>query len=128
MSIELQELLSAPLFGPEGEEWKKQPRQMPEEYEKWVDAQLYSEKASNLFASFKDTILPLEKTRKQNVLDDMWKQINSVRTSGPSIAVLTDLEYCRIMLRFQEKESMRYGSWRVYSTTRLSGLLLGCLI
>ena len=78
MSVELQELLAAPLFGPEGDAWKQEQRQMPEEYEKWVDAQLFSEKASNLYANFKDIIFPLEKTRRPNVLDDMWKQINNV--------------------------------------------------
>ncbi|KAF8904426.1 hypothetical protein CPB84DRAFT_1727744 [Gymnopilus junonius] len=94
VSVELQELLTAPLLGPEGEEWKKQSRQMPEDYEKWVDAQLYSEKASSLFASFKDIIFPLEKTRRQNVLDDMWKQINRnyIAVSGEEIDFLWQLQ------------------------------------
>ena len=50
---------------------------MPEEYENWVDAQIYSEKASNSI-NFKDLIFPLEKTRHQTVLDSMWKNINLV--------------------------------------------------
>ncbi len=51
---------------------------MPEEYEDWFDAQIYSGKASEMFANFKDVIFPLEKTRKQAVLDTMWKNINLV--------------------------------------------------
>ena len=51
---------------------------MPEEYEDWFDAQIYSRKASEMFANFKDVIFPLEKTRKQAVLDTMWKNINLV--------------------------------------------------
>lgn len=79
LSIELQEILSAPLFGPEGDEWKKQPRNMPEEYEQWIDAQILSGQASDKFANYKDTIFPLEKTRRKDVLDNMWKQIDDVR-------------------------------------------------
>ena len=82
MSVELQELLSAPLFGAEGDVWKKQTREMPDEFEEWIDAQIYSRKATDLFASFKDVIFPLEKTRKQPVLNTMWTHINSVRLSS----------------------------------------------
>ncbi|KJA27891.1 hypothetical protein HYPSUDRAFT_35071 [Hypholoma sublateritium FD-334 SS-4] len=94
ISVELQELLEAPLFGSGGETWKKQPRQMPEEYESWVDAQLFSEKASNLFATFKDMIFPLERTRNKSVLDRMWKQIdqNYISTCGLDIDSLWHLE------------------------------------
>jgi hypothetical protein len=50
---------------------------MPEEYENWVDAQIYSQRASNNI-TFKDLIFPLEKTRHKVVLDSMWKNINLV--------------------------------------------------
>jgi len=76
--VELQEILSAPLFGPEGDEWKKAPRVMPEVYEKWVDAQILSDKATNMSSNFKDMLFPIEKTRNKNVLDNIWKQINNV--------------------------------------------------
>ncbi|KAF8973070.1 hypothetical protein BDZ97DRAFT_1779193 [Flammula alnicola] len=94
ISVELQELLEASLFGPEGEAWKQQPRQMPEEYESWIDAQIYSGKASNMFAAFKDIIFPLEKTRNRPVLDNMWKQINNnyISVSGFDIDSLWQLE------------------------------------
>ncbi|KAG5647031.1 hypothetical protein DXG03_001401 [Asterophora parasitica] len=75
-SVELQQLLEAPLAGPDGEVWKSEPRQMPEEYEAWIDAQLYSERASGDCANFKDIIFPLEKTRTKGVLDNMWKYVN----------------------------------------------------
>jgi hypothetical protein len=78
VSVELKELLDVPLFGTQGEEWRKQPRKMIQEYEDWFDAQFYSREASDKFANFKDVIFPLEKTRKQPNLDKMWEIINSV--------------------------------------------------
>ena len=50
---------------------------MPEEYESWIDAQIYSQRASNNI-TFKDLIFPLEKTKHKAVLDSMWKNINLV--------------------------------------------------
>lgn len=78
VSVELKELLDVPLFGPEGDNWKKQPCKMTQEYEDWIDAQFHSREASDLFANFKNVIFPLEKTKKQPKLDEMWKIINSV--------------------------------------------------
>jgi hypothetical protein len=75
--VELQQLLEAPLFGSDGDAWKKELRHMPEEYESWIDAQIYSQRASNSI-TFKDLIFPLEKTRHKAVLDSMWKNINLV--------------------------------------------------
>ncbi|KAF8623087.1 hypothetical protein AX15_006499 [Amanita polypyramis BW_CC] len=75
-SVELYSLLEVALLGPDGHAWKDTPRSMPEEYEKWVDAQLYSDKASDVFGNWKDLIYPLEKTKEQSVLDEMWRQIN----------------------------------------------------
>ena len=51
---------------------------MPEEYEKWVDAQIISEEASKHIANYKDVISPLTKTRIKNVLETMWKCVNLV--------------------------------------------------
>lgn len=51
---------------------------MPEEYEAWVDAQIFSEKASSQYASFKDMVYPLEKTKNRKYLDEMWTQIDKV--------------------------------------------------
>jgi hypothetical protein len=78
----LQELLAAPLFGLEEEPWKSQPRQMPEEYESWVDAQIFSLQASNMFTNFKDMIDPLYKTKRKSNLDNLWKQIDQVNLLG----------------------------------------------
>lgn len=78
MIVQLQELLESPLSGPEGELWKQLPRDMPEEYEDWVDAQIFSEKASKDISNFKDIIYPLEKTKMRNVLDNMWRLVNLV--------------------------------------------------
>lgn len=74
----LQEILEAPLFGLEGEAWKGSPREIPEEYEHWFDAQGHSEKASGQYANYKDIIYPLEKTKNKVVLDNMWKYVNLV--------------------------------------------------
>jgi len=52
---------------------------MPERYELWLDAQIYSEKASESYENFQDIISPLESTRSQAVLDRMWKAIDMVR-------------------------------------------------
>ncbi|KAF8199716.1 hypothetical protein BJ912DRAFT_950065 [Pholiota molesta] len=82
ISLELQELLAAPLFGLEEEPWKSQPRQMPEEYESWVDAQIFSLQASNMFTNFKDMIDPLYKTKRKSNLDNVWKQIDQVNLLG----------------------------------------------
>jgi len=71
-------MLDVPLFGPEGDEWRKQPCKMTQEYDDWIDAQFNSREASEKFANFKDVIFPLEKTTKQPKLDEMWKIINSV--------------------------------------------------
>ncbi|KAG6920263.1 hypothetical protein DXG01_005032 [Tephrocybe rancida] len=76
ISVELQQLLEAPLAGPEGEAWKAEARQMPADYESWVDAQIFSQKASAKYANYKDVIFPLEKTKTKTVLDNMWKYIN----------------------------------------------------
>ena len=57
---------------------------MPEEFENWIDAQIYSQRASNN-VTFKDLIFPLEKTRHKAVLDSMWKNINLVSFSVPRI-------------------------------------------
>jgi hypothetical protein len=77
--LQLQEILEAPLSGPEGEEWKKSPRPTPEELELWIDAQLFSKRAMDATASFKDLVFPLEKTRKLDALQKLWKAINAVR-------------------------------------------------
>ncbi|KAG6831829.1 hypothetical protein H0H87_003748 [Tephrocybe sp. NHM501043] len=76
ISVELQQILEAPLAGPEGAEWKKESRQGSAEYEDWVDADIYSRKASTKFANYKDLISPLERTKSKVTLDNMWKYVN----------------------------------------------------
>jgi hypothetical protein len=76
--LELQQLLEGPLLGPEGDAWKNLPREMSDEYERWIDAQIYSEKASELYANYKDIVYPLEKTKRRAVLENMWKYVNLV--------------------------------------------------
>ncbi|KAG2153717.1 uncharacterized protein EDB93DRAFT_1081918 [Suillus bovinus] len=74
--LELQELLDSPLLGPQGEKMKQTPRKMPEQYEQWLDAQIFSQQASNNYANFKDLVFPLSRTEDRTVLKDMWKHVN----------------------------------------------------
>lgn len=76
IAVELQQLLEAPLLSSQCQSWVDTPRKMPMTYEDWVDAQLYSERACNKSEGFSDIIFPLEKTKSQDVLDNMWKCIN----------------------------------------------------
>ncbi|KAN0091136.1 hypothetical protein V8E55_004702 [Tylopilus felleus] len=94
VSLELQELLENPLLGPQGEKLRTLPRQMPEQYDKWLDAQIYSNRASELYANFKDLINPLERTKDLSVLNDMWKfiNLNYKTTSGLTIDSLWQLD------------------------------------
>ena len=71
-------ILEAPLLGAEGEALKKLPHGMPDEYETWVDAQLFSAKASQQHANYKDVIFPLERTKNKQTLDTMWRYVNLV--------------------------------------------------
>jgi len=76
--LELQELLDSPLLGSQGETMKQTPRKMPEQYEQWLDAQIYSQQASNYYANFKDIVFPLHRTDDRTVLENMWKHVDIV--------------------------------------------------
>ncbi|KAG6860761.1 hypothetical protein C0995_007793 [Termitomyces sp. Mi166 len=93
ISIQLQQLLEAPLAGSDGDAWKLEPREMPTDYERWGFAQFRSREASEKYANFKDLIFPLEKTKMKTVLDNMWKYINLnyKAISGEDIDTLWDL-------------------------------------
>lgn len=71
-------IVEAPLLGAEGEALKRLPHGMPDEYETWVDAQLFSAKASQQYANYKDVIFPLERTKTKQTLDTMWRHVNLV--------------------------------------------------
>jgi hypothetical protein len=77
--LELQELLDSPLLGAQGEKMKQTPRKMPQQYEQWLDAQIFSQQASNNYANFKDLVFPLSRTEDRTVLKDMWKHVDVVR-------------------------------------------------
>lgn len=76
-------IVETPLLGPEGEALKRLPHGMPDEYETWVDAQLFSAKASQRYANYKDVIFPLEKTKAKQTLDTMWRYVNLVGEVPP---------------------------------------------
>lgn len=72
------DLLNTPLLGQEGEKWKQEPREKPEEYLKWEDAQIFSVEAGQEIDAFKNLLVPLSKTKDKAVLDTVWKYINLV--------------------------------------------------
>jgi hypothetical protein len=78
--LQLQEMLEAPLRGPESAKWRALPRSAPEEYERWQDAQLFSSRAMQTTENFKNLLYPLNVTRRKDVLSNIWRQINSVST------------------------------------------------
>ncbi|KAI0696691.1 hypothetical protein BC835DRAFT_1271539 [Cytidiella melzeri] len=94
-TVQLLEVLETPLLGPEGEAWKKEERQMPEEFEKWVDAQLFSEKASRENANFQNMLVPIDiELKKAHVVETVWKYINLnyLGVSGKTIDALWGLD------------------------------------
>ncbi|KAF5370711.1 hypothetical protein D9758_001875 [Tetrapyrgos nigripes] len=74
-SVLIQQLLEAPLHG-EIQKWRDEPRKQTEEYDRWTDAVVASLVAADMFANFKDTVVPLEKTKQADTLTKMWKFIN----------------------------------------------------
>ncbi|OCH91443.1 hypothetical protein OBBRIDRAFT_753183 [Obba rivulosa] len=74
--VQLQEMLEAPLLGPDGEKWRKEQRQMPEEFENWLDAQIYSDKVSKKVDNWEQLVFPIEKTQHAQILDKMWQTVN----------------------------------------------------
>jgi hypothetical protein len=76
--VQLQELLESPLLGADGAKWKQEPRQQPEEFLQWEDAQITSLKASEQVDTFKDLLVPLSNTKQKHVLETVWKYINLV--------------------------------------------------
>lgn len=85
VALQLQEILEAPLLGPQGEQWRKQPRSVPEEFTLWVEAQSLSEEASKRLGNKLGIIFPLEKTMNKGIVNAMWIRINDVRTQFPNI-------------------------------------------
>ncbi|KZT29034.1 hypothetical protein NEOLEDRAFT_1154103 [Neolentinus lepideus HHB14362 ss-1] len=76
MAVELQDMIESPLLGADSTQLKNSSRQMPEEYEDWIDAQLFSDKAAKDL-SIRNHVFPLEKTRTKSGLEALWKTINA---------------------------------------------------
>ena len=85
VALQLQEILEAPLLGPQGEQWRKQQRSVPEEFTLWMEAQSLSDEASKRLGNKLGIIFPLEKTMKKEIVNAMWIRINDVRTQFPNI-------------------------------------------
>ena len=72
-------MLEGILLGPEGAKWNEETRKMPEAYEAWVDAQIFSARATAMWDVYSDLIFPLENTLKRSVLDQFWTYTRKVR-------------------------------------------------
>ncbi|TFK54510.1 hypothetical protein OE88DRAFT_1676255 [Heliocybe sulcata] len=92
MAVELQDIIESPMLGADCEQLKKRPREMPEEYEAWIDAQLFSDKAAKDL-SIRNHAFPLAKTATKSGLETLWKTINAnyKAVSGQGIDELWDL-------------------------------------
>ena len=62
-----------------GDKWQTEPRQLPESYEAWIDAQLFSKEASDRWLTFADLVYPTEKTQKKATLPSLWAKVKEVR-------------------------------------------------
>jgi hypothetical protein len=89
-SVELHSLLEAGLLGPDEKRWKDTPRIELEGYEQWLDAHHQSDNASSMYRNWKDLVYPLENTKEQSLLDEMWRLIDSVSTLALSQSQLVD--------------------------------------
>ncbi|KAF8502264.1 hypothetical protein F5888DRAFT_1800741 [Russula emetica] len=76
VALQLQEILYAPLLGPQGKKWRNQSRAVPEELRLWIEAQTLSEDASRKLGRNLNNIFPLEKMKESRVVDAMWTRIN----------------------------------------------------
>lgn len=105
VSVKLLEILERPLLGPEGDAWKNVPRGMSLEHEQWIDAQIYSEKASDKYRNLEPLVYPLDKTQDQATLDDLWKLVNFV----------SDLHSCncvkKLMTLIAQRTTRLYRAW-----------------
>jgi hypothetical protein len=100
---------------------------MPEEYESWVDAQIFSEKASNLIANFKDVLISLDRTRKKTVLDNIWNQMNAVGLFfSQGLSLIYHVSLCRIIFQSLGRTWIHYGTLRRHSIMLPSGLPMQC--
>lgn len=117
MSVEVLEMLEATLIpvvgpkviGPDGRAWPDVPRTMPEQYEKWSDAQILSLAATEKFANFKDIIYPLSKTKNVTVLDNMWKFIDTVS----SCSICRTMMHIETVSRWEELQSCIWCRYRL---------------
>ncbi|KAF8844311.1 hypothetical protein BDN67DRAFT_765829 [Paxillus ammoniavirescens] len=115
VTLELQDLLASPLLGPQGEKLKALPRPMPEQYEMWLDAQIYSKQASESYASFKDLISPLEKTKDRAVLDNVWRFINLNYKSTSNLPVDSLWQLDEALRRTPQWSSFYMPNLRTYA-------------
>lgn len=78
VAIKLQEILEGPIQGLEGEQWLKQEREKPQEFDQWIYAQDVSAWVCDNFGDNLSMMFPLEKTRYQSVMNEIWAAINGV--------------------------------------------------
>ncbi|TFY80469.1 hypothetical protein EWM64_g3543 [Hericium alpestre] len=95
VAIQLQFIMEAPLAGTDGERWKKIPRDMPDEFKDWLEAQDKSEAVMEALHGNVDFIVPVEVTKKQAVVDKFWRQVDAIckdKTEAPTLLELWQLD------------------------------------
>jgi len=78
VALQLQETLEAPLLDSRGQQWRNQPRAMPEDLSLWIEAQSLSEEASRQLGKNLSIIFPLERTKESVIVAAMWARIDDV--------------------------------------------------
>ncbi|KAJ8696378.1 hypothetical protein PTI98_006252 [Pleurotus ostreatus] len=94
ISVELLDLMEAPLLSPEASGWRNSRSSAPAAYDEFLDAQRYSLEATKNTANWKDLVSPLEKTKMPHILESMWKTINAnyMSVSGKPLNALWQLD------------------------------------
>jgi hypothetical protein len=118
--IEMKDMLTGQLYGEEGYAWLKMPRkEAAGEIDEFFDVITQSLEASGLCSRWQNWAYPLRKTKSQAQLDDLWKQINTVRfVSCPRLSLM-GTERCTLMR--QDTPSILYGNWRMSANPIPSG-------
>ncbi|KAG7446329.1 uncharacterized protein BT62DRAFT_968061 [Guyanagaster necrorhizus] len=73
--VRLQDMLEAPLLGPNEKTWKSTNRTMPKAYQQWANAEIMSDKASDKWNTLEPLVHPLSKLQNTTALRNMWMQI-----------------------------------------------------
>lgn len=80
ITIQVLDLLESPLVGTEGENWVQNTVHMSKQFTQFLNAQAASAQACTLVDSWKPLLKPLRETKRRPILDELWRNINKVRS------------------------------------------------